>query len=59
MTILNIVVPLKSLSNFWRTLETPPVNYEVNLDLNQSENCVICKEDKTTTFAITNAKFLQ
>ena len=34
MTILNIVVPLKSLSNFWRTLETPPINYEVNLDLN-------------------------
>ena len=34
MTILNIVVPLKSFSNFWRTLEPPPINCEVNLDLN-------------------------
>ena len=32
------------------------LNCEVTLDLNWSENCVICEEDRATTFAITNAK---
>ena len=26
-----IILPLKYLSNFWRTLEMPLINYEVNL----------------------------
>ena len=30
---VNILVPLKYLSNFWRTLETPLINCEVNLIL--------------------------
>ena len=29
-----IMVPLKYLSNIWRTLEMPLINYEINLDLN-------------------------
>ena len=28
---VEIIVPLKYLSNFWRTLEMPLINYEVNL----------------------------
>ena len=36
-----IDVPLKHLSNFWRTLEMPLVNCETNLILTLSENCVL------------------
>ena len=35
------MVPLKYLSNFWRTLEMPLINCEVNLILTWSENYVI------------------
>ena len=34
-------VPLKYLSNFWRTLDIPLINCEVSLTLTWSENCVI------------------
>ena len=36
-----IVVPLKHLSNFWRTLDMSLINCEINLILTWSENCVI------------------
>ena len=35
------MVPLKYLSNFWRTLEIPLINREVNLILTWSSACVI------------------
>ena len=38
---LEIVVPLKYLSNFWRTLDMPLINCEVSLTLTWSENCVL------------------
>ena len=31
---VKIVVPLKYLSNFWKTLETPLINCKVTFDLN-------------------------
>ena len=34
-------MPLKYLSNFWRTLDIPLINYEVSLTLTWSENFVI------------------
>ena len=34
-------MPLKYLSNFWRTLDMPLINYEINLILTWSEHCVI------------------
>ena len=37
---VEIMVPLKYLSNFWRTLEMPLINCEVNLILTWSSNCV-------------------
>ena len=40
-TNLKIVVPLKHLSNFWRTLKIPQINFEVSLTLTWSENCVL------------------
>ena len=46
---LEIVVPLKYLSNFWRTLDMPLINCEVSLTLIWSENCVLT--DVTTQSA--------
>ena len=38
---VEIMVPLKYLSNFWRTLEMSLINCEVNLVLTWCANCVI------------------
>ena len=38
---VEIAVPLKYLSNFWRTLEMPFINCEINLILTWYEDCVI------------------
>ena len=38
---VEIMVPLKYLSNFWRTFETPLINCEVNLILTWSPTCVL------------------
>ena len=38
---VEIVVPLKHLSNFWRTLDMLLINLEINLILTWSENCVL------------------
>ena len=38
---VEIVVPLKHLSNFWRTLDMPLINCEINLILTWSENCAL------------------
>ena len=38
---VEIIVPLKYLSNFWITLEMPLINCEVNLILTLSSTCVI------------------
>ena len=35
-----IMVPIKYLSNFWRTLEMPLINCDFNLILTWSEDCV-------------------
>ena len=33
-----VVVPLKHLSNFWKSLDLPLINYEIELDLSWSKN---------------------
>ena len=38
---VEIAVPLKYLSNFWRTLDIPLINFEVSLALRWSATCVI------------------
>ena len=38
---LEIVVPLKHLSNLWRSLDMPLINCEVSLTLHSSENYVL------------------
>ena len=53
---VEIMVQLKYLSNFWRTLEMPLINCEVNLILTWSADCVIISIDianPVATFTIT------
>ena len=51
-----IMVPLKYLSNFYRNLEMPLINCEINLILTCSEKCVLSNNTKATTFTITDTK---
>ena len=54
---VEIAVPLKYLSNFWRTLEMPLSNCEINLILTWFEDCVISSEKHgETKFKITDTK---
>ena len=53
---VELMVPLKSLSNFWRTLEMPLINCEVNLILPWSSTCVITNSTGAGTFEITDTK---
>ena len=67
---VEIGVPLKYLSNFWRTINIPLVNSEINLILTWSEYCILtdittqvgvpAQEDNTARSAInasTNVTF--
>ena len=61
-----IVVPLKYLSNFFRSLDMPLINCKIHLELNWNNNCVMHGADtyvggdnvnnSETTFQITNTK---
>ena len=54
---LKIMVPLKYLSIFPRTIEMPLINSEINLVLTWSENCVISTvTNQAITFPITITK---
>ena len=56
---VEIMVPLKYLSNFWRALEMPLINCEVNLILTWSSTCVLVAANianKKATFAITDTE---
>ena len=51
-----IAMPLKYLSNFWKTLEMSSINCEINLILTWSANGVISESDRVITFTITYTK---
>ena len=61
----DIVVPLKHLSNFWRSLSIPLINCKVSLMLNWSKKCVLtyswvalaAQGDKTAIINPKNATF--
>ena len=53
---VEIAVTLKYFSNFWRTLEMPLINCEVNLILTWSKDCVITNSTGEGKFAITETK---
>ena len=50
------MVPLKYLSNFWRTPEMPLINCEVNLILTWSSTCVITNSTGAEIFEIADTK---
>ena len=54
---VEIMVPLKYLSNFWRTLEMFLINCEVNLILTWSSTCVITNSTGAGRFKIDDTKF--
>ena len=53
---VEIIVPLKYSSSFWRTLEIPLINCEINLFLTWSSTCVITNATIAGRFAITGTK---
>ena len=56
---VEIMVPLKYLSNFWRTLEMPLINCEVNLILTWLSSCVLIAtaiQNQAAKFEITDTK---
>ena len=58
-TNAKVVVPLKYLSNFFRSLEMPLINCEIHLELSWTKDCVMStagNNDNKTTFKITSTK---
>ena len=53
LTITKVVIPLKNLSNFWRALNIPLINCEVELILTWSKNCALA--DMTVNAAANQA----
>ena len=59
---VKIAVPLKYLSNFWRSLEMPLINCKVEISLNWIENCILTVNPNANnninkaTFTIADAK---
>ena len=53
---VEIIVPLKYLSTFWRTHEMPLINCEVSLDLTWSRDCVITNSTGAGKFVIPETK---
>ena len=54
---VKIVVPLKYLGNFWRSLEMPLINCKVELSLEWYENCILSSAGTSAVFTITDTKF--
>ena len=56
---VEIIVPFKYFSKFWRTLELLLINCKISLILTWSEKCVIVSTDvanQNTAFAVTETK---
>ena len=51
-----IFVPLKYLSNFWKSLEMPLINSKIHLELNWIEDCSLSSAANSGNFEITDAK---
>ena len=50
------VVPLKYLSNFWRSLEIPFINCKIHLELNWIEDFILSSAGESAKFKITDAR---
>ena len=51
-----IVVPLKYLSHFFRSVEMPLINCKIHLELSWTKDCVVSSIAGVTTFQITSTK---
>ena len=51
-----IVVLLKYLSDFWRSLEMSLINYKIHLELNWIENCILSSDGDSAKFKLTDTK---
>ena len=51
-----IMVLLKYLSNFWKTIEMSSIDCEINLVLTWSDKCVLSNDKKAKALAITDTK---
>ena len=55
---VKVAVPLKYLSNFWRSLEMPLINCKVELSLNWIERCLLTVANPAI-FKITDTKLFR
>ena len=53
---VKIAIPLKHLSNFWRSLETSLINCKIELSLKWYENSISSRAGTAATFKITDTK---
>ena len=53
---LKVVVPIKYLSKFCRSLEMLLINCKIHLELNWIENCILFNAGDSAKFKITDAK---
>ena len=53
---IKIVVPLKSISNFFRNLELPLINTKLFMELNWTKYSVLCNQNQNSIFQITKCE---
>ena len=53
---VKVVVPLKYLSNFFRSLEMPLVNCKIKLNLTWKKECVLSNQAAAAVFIINDTK---
>ena len=53
---VKVVVPLKYLSNFFRSLEMPLINSKIKLNLTWKKKCVLSNDDGDAVFIINDTK---
>ena len=53
---VKVVVPLKYLSNFFRSLEMPSINCKIKLNLTWKKECVLSTDDGNAVFIINDTK---
>ena len=53
---VKVVIPLKYLNNFLRSLEMPLINCKIKLNLTWKKECVLSKQDGATVFIINDTK---
>ena len=53
---VKVVVPLKYLSNFFRSLEMPLINCKIKLNLTWKKECVLSNDDGNAVFIINDTK---